>query len=240
MSFRKDKVLFCTTFPAKSQQLIFGNFNSFLTKSHGLSIHSHRFQSASLNSVTCIHVHLVSKVWLSRRSAGIDWQLEGGGKRKRKGLFRNARLLEIQAIITILEILQKQKKTRRVRPLRAVVGNGNKGRKGLFVENQLVCYREEKPPKPQNRPKIPPRHPNSPTAGDRKNTPKYQKNTPKIRISYFWGVSGAFEKVFRGVSFLHGGGPGYFWVSGISYSVADQWVLKLLAHRISVISTGEK
>ena len=82
-----------------------------------------------------------------------------------------------------------------------------------------------KTPQPQNRSKIPPRHPNSSTAGDRKNTPKIpRKYAENGNFVFFWYSGGVFEGVFRGVSFWYVGG--YFWVSGLSYSVAGQWVLK--------------
>ena len=45
-----------------------------------------------------------------------------------------------------------------------------------------------------------------------------------MRISYPLSFRGVSEKVFRGVAFLYF--AGYFRISGLSYSVAGQFVLK--------------
>ena len=45
---RDFQVLFCATFPAKSQKHVFGYFNGFPTASHGLSVNFRRFRSVSV------------------------------------------------------------------------------------------------------------------------------------------------------------------------------------------------
>ena len=56
-----------------------------------------------------------------------------------------------------------------------------------------------------------------------------EKYPPNTNFVYFLLFQGAFEGVFRGVSFLYGGGILFLHFSGLSYSVAGQcqWALNI-------------
>ena len=91
------------------------------------------------------------------------------------------------------------------------------------IENLLVGYRKANPPKAKIAQKYHPDIQIPPTTGYRKNTPKIPEKYPQNTNFVFFCFRGVSEKVFRGVSFLYV--KGYFWISGLSYSVAGRWVL---------------
>ena len=82
-----------------------------------------------------------------------------------------------------------------------------------------------KPPKPQNRLEIPPPTSESPLQQRSKEYPENtRKIPPKYEFPIFWVWGGGIWKGISGSLFFVC--CGVFWISGLSYSVAGQYVLK--------------